>query len=58
MSEHANRQKGDKGPDEWKPPVASFECQYAESWVVVKDHYQLTVSNAEKNALSQMLDTC
>ncbi|KAH0602047.1 hypothetical protein MHUMG1_00926 [Metarhizium humberi] len=58
VSAHANRQKGDKGPDRWKPPLTSFYCTYAESWVDVKGYYNLTVSDSEKDALGSMLDDC
>ncbi|CEJ92229.1 hypothetical protein VHEMI07890 [[Torrubiella] hemipterigena] len=53
-----NRSKGDRSPDSWKPPLKTFHCKYAESWVQVKSYYSLTVTMAEKAALSQMLDTC
>ncbi|KAG8426195.1 hypothetical protein J3459_008342 [Metarhizium acridum] len=58
VSAHANRQKGDKGPDGWKPPLTSFFCTYAESWVEVKGYYNLTISESEKEALGSMLDDC
>lgn len=50
--------KGDKSPDAWKPPLASFYCVYARSWVQVKYYYDLTISSAEKTALTSMLNTC
>ncbi|PNY24956.1 Uncharacterized protein TCAP_05107 [Tolypocladium capitatum] len=58
VSQHANRAKGDSSPDLWKPPLTSFYCTYAESWVEVKSFYKLTITDAEKNALSSMLDSC
>ncbi|KID74101.1 uncharacterized protein G6M90_00g033670 [Metarhizium brunneum] len=58
VSAHANRQKGDKSPDRWKPPLTSFYCTYAESWVDVKGYYNLTISDSEKDALGSMLDDC
>lgn len=53
-----NENKSDSSPDEWQPPLSSFHCTYAESWVVVKKFYNLTVTSAEKSALAEMLDTC
>ncbi|MET9260396.1 HNH endonuclease family protein [Amycolatopsis sp. NPDC004079] len=53
-----NRQKSDKAPDEWKPPLVSFWCTYATDWTVVKREYGLTVTVPERTALSSMLDRC
>ncbi|WP_033290907.1 HNH endonuclease family protein [Amycolatopsis jejuensis] len=53
-----NRQKGDKAPDEWKPPLVSFWCTYATDWVTVKHHYALTITDLEKRALQDMLRRC
>ncbi|KAL7938895.1 hypothetical protein V8C35DRAFT_289484 [Trichoderma chlorosporum] len=58
VSASANRSKGDRSPDQWKPPLTSFYCTYAESWIEVKSFYQLTITSAEQTALSSMLDTC
>ncbi|OAR03793.1 hypothetical protein LLEC1_04658 [Akanthomyces lecanii] len=58
VSEKANRSKGDRSPEDWKPPLTSFYCTYAKSWVAVKSYYQLTITAGEKSALSDMLDTC
>lgn len=53
-----NEAKGDQGPDQWKPPNREFWCQYAEDWISVKHFWQLTVTTAEKAALTDMLGTC
>ncbi len=53
-----NRAKGDQDPSQWKPPNRGFWCQYAENWVTVKDFWKLTVTTAEKAALTDMLGTC
>jgi len=53
-----NRSKGDQDPSEWKPPLRSYWCQYAKDWVTVKAHWKLTVTQAEKDALQEMLETC
>lgn len=53
-----NRSKGDKSPDAWKPPLKTFYCTYAKSWINVKSHYKLKITDAEKTALGSMLDTC
>ncbi|CAI7595321.1 secreted protein [Penicillium manginii] len=58
VTDNVNSAKGDKGPEEWKPPLASYYCTYAEMWVKVKSTYNLTVTSDEKSALSEMLGTC
>ena len=58
VTDEVNQSKGDRGPEEWKPPLQSFYCTYARSWVQVKSDYDLTVTEAEKAALSDMLDSC
>ncbi|TMR40535.1 HNH endonuclease [Actinomadura geliboluensis] len=58
VTDNVNQSKGDDAPDEWKPPKTSYWCTYATNWIAVKHHYQLTITTAEKNALSGMLDRC
>jgi len=54
----ANRSKGSRGPDEWKPPDSSYWCQYAYSWADIKARWELTVTSSETNALRTMLEGC
>jgi Protein of unknown function (DUF1524) len=58
VSTVSNRSKGDQSPDQWQPPSKTYWCTYARSWVAVKSAYELSVTEAEKNKLGQMLDTC
>jgi hypothetical protein len=58
VSASSNRSKGDQDPSQWKPPVEAFWCQYAQEWIAVKSYWQLTVTKAEKSALTAMLGTC
>lgn len=58
VSATSNRAKGDQDPSDWKPPERGYWCRYAHDWVVVKHEWQLRVTSAEKDALSDMLDTC
>jgi len=53
-----NRSKGDQDPSQWKPPSHDYWCRYAQDWVTVKAYYHLTVTSAERSALTDMLDTC
>ena len=54
----ANRSKGARGPEYWKPPLESYHCQYATDWIQIKTAWSLTATQAEADALDEMLDTC
>ena len=54
----ANRSKGRKGPDEWRPPDRTYWCRYAMDWVAIKTEWGLTATGAEAAALREMLAGC
>ena len=54
----ANRSKGARGPDQWKPEDRTYWCQYAVDWITIKSTWELTVTQQEHTALVQMLNTC
>lgn len=58
VTDNVNQQKGDKSPDQWKPPLTSYWCTYAKMWVAVKTKFKLTINTAEKSALTDMLGRC
>ncbi|WP_425571038.1 HNH endonuclease family protein [Rugosimonospora acidiphila] len=58
VTDNINESKGDKSPDAWKPPLTSYYCTYARMWVRSKYVWALTVTSAEKTALTSMLGTC
>lgn len=58
VSATSNRAKGDQDPSQWQPPERDYWCQYAQDWVAVKHHWELSVTSDEKAALTDMLDTC
>lgn len=58
VSASSNRAKGDQTPDLWKPPLKPYWCTYSRAWIDVKHVYNLNITEAEKNALHEMLDTC
>ncbi|KAI9049009.1 hypothetical protein LZ554_006858 [Drepanopeziza brunnea f. sp. 'monogermtubi'] len=58
VTDNVNQAKSDSGPEDWKPPLTSFYCTYAKAWTKVKSVYDLTITSAEKTALTSMLATC
>ncbi|WP_308020166.1 hypothetical protein [Streptomyces sp. LS1784] len=58
MSADSNRAKADKGPDVWRPSATGYWCTYSRAWTDIKHVYGLSVTETEKSALTEMLDTC
>jgi hypothetical protein len=58
VSASSNTSKGDRGPEEWKPPRREVWCLYARWWTDVKAIWHLTVTMSEQTALRTMLNTC
>lgn len=58
VSASSNRSKGDKGPEEWKPPRRAAWCLYSRWWVQVKRRWRLKVVRAERTELRRMVATC
>lgn len=58
VTDNVNQEKSDQTPDTWKPPLQSHWCEYARAYTHVKFVYTLTVNEAEKGALTEMLGTC
>jgi hypothetical protein len=58
VTDNVNQSKSDKSPDAWKPPLTSYYCTYSRAWVKVKYVWALTITSAEKTALTSMLATC
>lgn len=58
VTAHANRSKGDRQPQEWLPPRASFRCSYVSRWVAVKYRWHLDVDRAEKTYITGELRSC
>ena len=54
----ANRSKGARGPDQWKPEDRTYWCQYAVDWITIKSTWKLTVTEAELAGLNEMLYSC
>jgi hypothetical protein len=58
VSASSNRSKGDQDPSTWKPPAKDAWCTYAKDWIEVKSYWKLTVTEKEKDSLTEMLGTC
>ena len=54
----ANRSKGSRGPESWKPTDTTYWCVYAHTWANIKIRWELTVTTSELSALTSMLSTC
>ena len=58
VTNSVNRAKSDSGPEEWRPPDASYWCQYAIDWATIKADWGLSATPAEWDALVAMAATC
>lgn len=58
VSASANRAKGSRAPDEWKPPNQGYWCEYAYDWIRVKAAWGLSVTQSEWVAVNSMTATC
>ena len=58
VTRSANRSKGARGPEEWKPEDQTYWCQHAVDWITIKCRWDLTVTEPEHDALALMLKTC
>jgi len=52
----SNRSKGDDDPARWMP--AQDHCGYIASWLHMKTKYQLSVDQAEHDAIAAVINTC
>ena len=58
VASRANRSKGARGQEEWKPQDETYWCQYATDWAEIKARWELTMTKPEADAVVEMLDTC
>ena len=54
----ANRSKGARGPEEWRPRDEGYWCQYATDWSEIKEWWDLTMTDPEAEAVVEMLQKC
>lgn len=53
-----NQQKGDGDAATWLPPNKSFRCQYIARQIAVKYKYKLWITQAEHDAMFNILNNC
>lgn len=58
VSASENRTKGDKGPSVWKPTDKGAWCQYGTDWVSVAGKWNISITEADKATLGELLATC
>ena len=58
VSASANLSKGGKDPAKWMPPLATYHCEYAARWWLVKAKHRLTMDSAERAKLLAILRDC
>ncbi|WP_410583922.1 DUF1524 domain-containing protein [Amycolatopsis sp. lyj-108] len=51
----SNRQKGSQDPARWLPV---HRCEYVQAWVAIKARYQVTIDQAEHDAIASVLRRC
>ena len=55
---NTNMQKSDGDAATWLPPNKSFRCQYVARQIAVKQKYSLWVTQAEHDAMADILNKC
>lgn len=58
VSASENRKKADKGPDIYMPPNQAYRCNYVNTWVRVKEEWELEMTEAESRAVESVLAGC
>lgn len=58
VSASENRAKSDSGPDDYMPTDETYHCNYSKMFINVIDKYNLSVTPADKRALSKGLKSC
>jgi hypothetical protein len=53
-----NARKSDRDPAGYQPAMAAANCEFATSWVAVKQRWDLSVDAAEEAALANLLAAC
>ncbi len=51
-----NRQKSDRGPEDWMPSNENYSCQHLHNWLAVKFIWNLTMTSAEAEAIAEQIE--
>lgn len=54
---HENMSKGDRGPEKYLPPEASYHCQYVKNWLSIKLIWGLNMNSEEAQAINNIVAT-
>ena len=58
VSASSNRSKSDRDPAEWLPTNGGYRCEYVRIWIDVKRAWNLSVDQAEHDAIRNTLANC
>lgn len=58
VSASSNRSKSDQDPSTWVPSNADYRCAYTATWIAMKLRWDLSVDQAELDALAAQADAC
>lgn len=59
ISDESYEERGQRGPDQWRPEDRGLWCGYALRWVSEKNTFGLSMeTQSESEALTEMLNTC
>jgi hypothetical protein len=58
VSSGANRQQGENDPASWLPVDREAACQFVADWVAIKASWDLSVDQAERDAIALTLESC
>ncbi|WP_149085544.1 MULTISPECIES: GmrSD restriction endonuclease domain-containing protein [Microbacterium] len=53
-----NTSKSAKGPSDWMPPNTAYACTYVASYVQISAKYSLSIADADRHAIDQVLAGC
>ena len=56
VTARANRSKGAKGPEDWRPPEQGYRCEYAVNWTEIKSRWVLMMTRKESRSVVEMLE--
>ena len=58
VDDSTNQSKKDRDPAEWMPPNEGFHCAYVTMWSAIKLRWELSMDQAEADAIRTVLTGC